>query len=225
MRATVQPLRPSTPTPARSAERQRLAEAIERLSEARADLARLAAARAKTPQPWQVSGEVEAARAALDEARADEPERLVGQLLGEEAHGADPVAVANAALREAEAKLTRSREVRSLLDERERAATSALEAAEGAVRTARAAVLQADPAVVALLAGHREAQRRAAEIAASLGHVGATGIPHAHRHWDDQRHEFATRDLSAAATWAAAVAALATDPDAPLPGDPPPAAA
>src|SRR4051812_29394608 len=93
---------PAERAPARTAERERLAEAIGKSRGAAAALERVERAVERGLESRSLLREaVDAAEAALAKAEEEEPQRYVDQLLGEAENGPLPVAAAKAAVAEA----------------------------------------------------------------------------------------------------------------------------
>ena len=92
------------------------------------------------------------------------------------------------------------------------------------VRSAVCDLLKVEPRVRALLAAHREAQHRVADLGAAIAEVSrANGLSYTEGCWDAapiQDAAFYARHAAAAAPWCAAITALADDPDTKLPTKP-----
>ena len=102
--------------PVRSPERQRLAERIAAHAEAVQRTERVGEAwRRVDDQLTQLRSAVRAAEEALADARANAPQQLVEQVLGEAADDGPTVAQAEAQLRDARARLAEARRTRALL--------------------------------------------------------------------------------------------------------------
>lgn len=228
MAAKVQPFRPAAPA-ARSTERTRLAEAIERHKVAAERFERIHSAGATIWQTTSAARQaVETAEAALAEAKAAAPRLLVARLIGEADDGAPTVEAATAGLAEANAALDLAERTRDALRDQEGAAERDLAGAARALTSAIAAIVAPSPAVAKLLADYDAAQRRVAGLSAVFDFLGLTRLPAAGQHWFAIRDPDFAADRAATAPWAFALAALETDPDTPLPGDDadaPPAAA
>lgn len=213
MPAKITPLRPAPAAPARSPERQMLADAIARYDRVAEALARLDAGLAalRSGAPYAAH---EAAEAALADAKLAAPQRLVAEALGEAVPGGQSVADAEKALAEAAAALATHRAAIREVETRRAAAEA--EAARAADRRADAvrAVVVADPATARLVAAFGDAQRRLTDLRrAVLGLSLPQGVA------TDFALDYMPPwpDLPTAPLWRAAVSALRDDPDSPLP--------
>jgi hypothetical protein len=215
--------------PPRSPERQRLAEAIDRLAAATTRAERVAeAGRRASRELFDEALPAESAAAeALAEARQRRPQAIVDRLLGAVPSGAPTLTEAEAALRRAEERVAETREARSLLEVEASRASDALHAEQRNLGNAVAAVVEADPARDAALIEFKMVANRALRLAMALktaglelrdvdGHglrLGVADVP------TPLGSSSAFRPDSA---WQSALAALRKDPDAPLPGLPEP---
>ena len=201
--------------PPRSAERQTLAEAIDRHREENAHLESLRAALEN------ISGEIfgdagaalSRAEAALVEAKADESRHLAAVALGQ-AMAEDPVKAATLALEDARGKVDKLRKTRTALEAEQKAAERALMYAEMRRDEAVSAAVKADPAVRQLVAAFNEAERNYMSLRQVMGIVGTERLPDEAKFWDSI-HRWS--EMPGAAQWKAALAALRTDADAALP--------
>jgi hypothetical protein len=201
--------RVSTP-PARSAERQALANAIARRGDADARLAQLNAARQKATHKWWVAHEAcREAAAALDEARSRESANLAAAALGEKPTGPS--------LEELQEKLSVANRTYDLerrtiaaLDEQ---LAEAKQQADGPIIGLKQhvnAVIASEPAVANLV---ERRSRTARELTALDVTLHALSLP---LKMQSQAGFFATFDHDAMADpkWTAWISALSTDPDA-----------
>ena len=202
-------------------ERAALATAIARHADAAERLDRIRSALDRLPSSDEMASKLEAATAALADARLTENANTVARLLGEPADP-DPVPAAKAAHAETADSLAQVRQQRDLLAGQERQAETTLSYRLMDLKRDLAAVLQASPAVAALAEAFAAAQRRVVELRAALRAVSAAnGIPESHRLWEALPGDgFFPDRLPAVAAWRAAIAALAQDPNTPLPGLP-----
>jgi hypothetical protein len=208
MAAAVQPLHPA---PTRTPERERLAAAIERRTAAGDHLARIRQAQpAARTRVSENEAAVEAAEAALRQAKADEPRRLAAQAIGEDAGSVDDVATATAAAATASEALDLARRVLRALAEREREAQEAINAAVDGVRKAARAVLNV---ALAPLAREFVAARERAAIIENI----AAQLPPGSCPVDASRWPSADIGRDAARGWQTALDALEHDADARLP--------
>jgi hypothetical protein len=211
----------TTTTSPRSPERARLAAMIERHREATAAVARLAQARERAPRPWSFDARLDAAQAALDEARGGAPARAVAELLGEAVEPALSVTATTATLAEIEQEASKAREIHKLLDDREREAAEEVSLAETLLRAAIADTCTLAPEIAGLFVELDAAEVQLAAVRAALLALGPTRLPNTSRArlWDLPRGNW--RDeamrLPVFAEWRAAIEALRLDPDAPLP--------
>ncbi len=213
--------------PARSPERERLSDAQERLKAAEHRLANVEAAEQLRFTAAQAARRVaEAAAKAVDEAR--EPERVAAEFLEPGAPPAASLADAERRLGGAQAEVTRLTEARVALEDAEKQAEAEIEAARREVRRRVAHVIRSEFHIGDLLATAREAQESLTAMRVVLRWLAGNGFEEQSlRHFLMQNHlpgavgsvEF--EDWSrhpATAPWNAAVDALLSDPDAPLPG-------
>jgi hypothetical protein len=205
---------PRTAAPSRNPERQKLAEAIERLSALDGQLKRLAEARPRLDWGGK-SRAVDAARAALAAAKERAPEVLVAKAMGEPFDPALTVEHAASLLADAERDLAEATEADKLLrdeitvveERRERARNGRTDAVREVLRTA--------PEVVALCTRVEETRQRLHAATWALSAIGLGGLPAGYR-WDGVLWG---RDNGSGAPWRTAIAALERDPDAALPSE------
>jgi hypothetical protein len=213
MSATVQPLRPA---PVRPAERQRLADAVEKLVGVDKEVARLREAQEKVGSIGRAIIHREELEEKLAEARSGEADWTVKVLLGE-AKGTGPLVALVEQVAEAKAEEERRRDVHQILNRRIDAAEADRRFAAGNVQAAVIAVIASSTEVAALLARHGEQSR---ELIATEMMINAVGVAVPFR----GRPVAENGRLPQIAAWRAAYAALASDPDAALPAvDTPPA--
>ena len=166
-----------------------------------------------------------AARERLDEAREAAPELLVDRLLGDAPTCGATVADFEAALAEAEAAVEENRRARRVLGDEADRAQIAIGQARKAVDAAIAAVVGSDPARQAVLDEFNKCARRAlrcAKVLRTAGMIvrGAEAHGLAFRITDAAVPVGKTAFTPPDRDWAAALAALWSDADAPLPGLP-----
>jgi chromosome segregation ATPase len=201
--------------PPRTPERESLAEAIARHAEATDQLAAVRAARERTEEARHSAEEATAkAKAAIEQAKIDTAAALVGGTPG--APGTS-VKAARAALQDCEDALEAAVAAGSVLAESAEEAERELARAERDVDRAVEAVVKASTEIRALVGRLKTAYAELVDVRNALRAVqsrlpddlkilGSVDIPSIHQD-----------DLKLAATWRAAIAALATDPDALLP--------
>ncbi len=202
-----------TVPPERSHERQRLAEVIGEHEALKAKLAKLrhAAERAQN-DIFAASRATDKAHAELAEAKAAEEENLVADYVTG-ANKAPDIEAKSAAATMAEAALDRARKIRDALDGEIREFDSELRWSQDRIDQAIHAVIAADPATRELFDRHRKARETMIDAAAALN-VIALGLPQEFRHWGSWPSNAVT---PSEAPWRAALLALETDADAPLP--------
>jgi multidrug resistance efflux pump len=127
---------------------------------------------------------------------------------------ASPVKAAAAAVEEANARLATARQMRDALEQEEKAADSELTWAKSKLDDAVNAAVKADPATARLVAAFNEAERNYISLRQAMGVVGTSRLPQGSEFWDCQHTWPALTDAPA---WQAAIEALRTDADAPLP--------
>jgi hypothetical protein len=216
--------------PARSPERQRLADAIERHAEATTQAERVAQVQRRMHDEFfsRRLPDQQAAEEALAEAREREPRRLVDAVLGVTA---DPtlatVAEAEAALAVAQQAVGDARRASPLLDEEARRAE--FDVSEAARRLGQAfdEVVRSDESRSAQLGELNRLIDRALDVARGLRTGGLTALG-GRKHGLVLRIEEEPAPLGTAVlfkpdpAWLSALAALRRDPDAALPGLPDP---
>jgi len=217
------------PPPPRTAERARLAAAIERKSDAEFQLARVGDALEKIDETIfeRLEPAVRRAREDLDGAIAAAPRALVAKALGETPEAGPTVAEAEAALAAASKELADARQARSLLRDEQRHREYAVDQAGKRVDEAAKGVVASDPARQAVLDEFFRCGRRALHCAQILRTVG-TPIQGAQAHGLMFRITDAPVPIDRVAFrpdpgWLSALAALREDADAAFPPLPEPA--
>jgi hypothetical protein len=197
--------------PARSVERQRLAEAIGRFHEGADDLDRIERAIAKITDD-RIADRVAVGRAreGLKVARASQSSILVARALGEMYDQPD-IATAEATLTACEAKLEDGRAALKTLEHERERVRSALGLVEMTLRRCVADAVAADPALAALRA---EFERCRLRLSVLIGALLGAGVTTSRVAWEDSA-------FIPAADWVNALVALRSDADARLPGIPP----
>jgi hypothetical protein len=203
--------------PLRSPEREQLAEAIARHDAARERLAAIKTAQERAfDNVLNLKDAAAEATTALEQAKADEPRQLVESFIGgTTAEVASPVRAAAAAVEEANARLAAARQMREALSGEEKAAERELQWAEIKLGDAVREAVKADPATARLVAAFNEAERNYKELQQSLGIIGTDRLPEAAKFWNCVHR---SEELPNAKQWRAALEALRTDANAPLPG-------
>jgi hypothetical protein len=196
---------------ARSPERQRLADAIERHRERADDLSRVERAIQKISET-RIEDRVGIGRArdAVSIARGAQSEILVMQALGEELVDQPDLAAAERTLAECEAKLDAGRASLKLLERERTRVSSALDLAEGALKRAVKDVIANDPALAALRA---EFERTRLHLSQIIGCLLASGHEVSRVAWTEVAF---VPDRA----WTDALTRLREDPDAVLPAPP-----
>ncbi len=199
--------------PERSAARQNLADAIASWRQAVADLARVDEAQGRLGFAWTKTAALEAARSALEDARAAEASFLVDELLGKSDDGNSPVVEAEEALRDAENDDRRYHKMFELLAAEHEAAERRLKSQAMAVELRRADVLRAEGVGEQLRAEREALFRQLAANAARWRALPGGSWPKGMVTWNSMPEaDYSTDDV-----WSAAIEALKTDADAPLP--------
>jgi hypothetical protein len=225
------PSAPSEPSPPdllrRSPERQRLAEAISCHAEAAERLRRVEEAQRRLHDEFfdrLLPAESEA-REALAAAKEGEPARLVAEALGDGGAACLSVADAEISLSKAERKVSEVRRARSLLDVEAADRGQAVEAARHRLDEAVRDAVAAAPEKAALAAEYYAGAKRTLQLARALKTIAVEIRVKAHGlQVIVENDPMGMHDASLGrpdSAWAAAVAALRGDPDAPLPGLPP----
>lgn len=205
----------TTSDPPRSPEREALAEAIDRRDAAQAHLPRLQAAIENTVQLLHDAMDaLDGAEQELKKAKASESRHLSAVALGEVTEDMSQIKIAERAVADAQARCDTARHTRIALEQEARATEAEIEKARlYAVEPAIREVIKSEAPVEKLLADFAAVRRdyvmrrRVLEWLASNGEIKLpSGI-------NDEPHEW----TAAREPWDAAVSALATDPDAPLP--------
>jgi hypothetical protein len=212
----VQALRPvPAEPPPRSPERITLAAAIERHAGLVRHLtANMAAQEALHEVINAARDRVEAAGAAVEQAKVDAAQHLTASAMG--TAGAAPVSVkaARTAAQDAQDDLDAALAARAALEKQRGPAENAVSLAEYTLNIAVRNVIRGDSTVVALVARFTALHRQFASLCAPLQYLdSANMLPEDLKAW---RRE-PTMPGDSAAPWKAAVAALASDADAPLP--------
>ena len=201
--------------PPRTPEREALAEAIARRDTATKQLVRIAAAHEHASETvYDLKDSVDKAIATLDEAKAGEGSYLAAVALGDADAALSPVKAAAAAVEEANDQLGTARRTRDALEAEMKAVESELMWAKSKLDEAVGDAVKADPATARLVAVFNEAERRFMSLRQAMGVVGTSRLPKGSEFWDCQHNWPALTD---APVWQAAVTALASDADAPLP--------
>src|SRR5664279_2077462 len=201
--------------PPRSPEREQLAAAQERHGAATKQLVRIQAAHERAADTvYEAKDSVAKAIAALDEAKAGEGSYLAAAALGEADAALSPVKTAAAAVEQANDQLGTARHMRDALEAEIKSAERELMWAKSKLDDAVNDAVKADPATARLVATFSEAERRFMSLRQAMGVVGTSRLPQGSEFWDCQHNWPALTD---APVWQAAVTALRTDADAPLP--------
>jgi chromosome segregation ATPase len=200
--------------PPRSPEREQLAEAIARRDTATKQLVRIAAAHERVSNTiYDLKDSVDKAIATLDEEKAGEGSYLAAVALGEADAALSPVKAAAAVVEEANDQLGTARRTRDALEAEMKAVESELMWAKSKLDDAVRDVVRADPAIRKLAADHAAANRHYNDLHRAMETVQYF-LPDDLKFWHGTGR---WPDLAAAATWSAAITALASDADAPLP--------
>jgi hypothetical protein len=210
------------PPPPRSAERQALAEAVERHREASERLQRL---RAALGQARRDSTDrfiaAESAERELTEAKRREPHRRAAELLGEVAPSGVSLAEAQLALTEARAAYDETKDVAGVLE----AEIGGIGGAEfrvshtqSAVERALGAVIAADPAIAWLTEAFDAARAEVAALSAVLKFIGLVQLPDHLQSWFAENRPLPPRSPLVPAWRDAIDALLRGEVDTPLPG-------
>jgi hypothetical protein len=202
-----------------SVARQHLADIISRVAQIEAELDRLAEARTKIGRP-QIDAITEA-EAALAEAHAREPHRLVDEALGRTGNEQPTVAECETALAGVKAEMERRRGAQVLLDGEQARLESRLRFAVADRREAIGAVVRAE-ALASLFAEFDAALDRVAELRSIFD---ALGLAMTQRDLDHAAVIGRNGTGRGRAAWRVALAALEADAAAPLPDAEPPSAA
>jgi hypothetical protein len=170
--------------PQRTAERQKLAEAIEQHARAvqRLEHVREAWSRLRLNEAGADREKAQAERALAD-ARERAPRLMVAQLLGGQTEAAVSVEDAAAALAAATQAVEDAAQARTLLLEEERAAEQAIEWASGRRRDAINEVLRMSQEVGQLCARIEATRQLLHDLTWALSAVGLTRLPQGF-HWD-----------------------------------------
>jgi chromosome segregation ATPase len=207
-------LRLATEPPERTPERQSLAQAIARHDAAAKRLAAITAAHERASGAvYDLKDGVDKAIAALDEAKAGEGSYLAAIALGEADATLSPVKTAAANVEQANDQLGTVRRTRDALEAEMKAVESELMWAKSKLDDAVRDVVRADPAIRKLAGDHAAADRHYNDLHRAMETV-QNFLPDDLKFWHGTGR---WPDLAAAATWSAAITALAGDADAPLP--------
>jgi hypothetical protein len=200
--------------PERSAERSRLAEAIEYLAALDKQLARLAEARQRLDRRGREDA-LAVARRGLDEAKANAPSILVAKALGEPVDAAQTTATAEELLAAAQRSLAEAVTADRLLADEMRIVEDRCATARLARDSAVDAVVRASPEIAVLCARIEQRRQELYDYTWTIsGAGGAAVLPPGH-FWDGVLWGV---DRGCGAVWKAARAALEQDADAELPG-------
>lgn len=209
----------------RSPERQRLAEAIERVTGIEAAIADVAAAHLRTGDASELDAAIRDAERDIAGAHAREPARLVDEALGRPVSSLPSIGDAEAKLTELRDEAERRRSVRQLLRQEEATLDTRLSYAVRSRNEAIAAVLATDPAITNLFAELIAARATVARIENAFHALNGApalrdlaSVPSDWSRWDRLEARNAPELVDAVAAWSAAPGLLATDPDAALPG-------
>ena len=201
--------------PPRTPQREDLAEAIARRDTATKYLTRIQAAHERASETvYDLKDSVDKAIAMLDEAKAGEGSYLAAVALGEADAALSPIKTAAAAVEEANDQLYTARHMRDALEAEIKSAERELMWAKSKLDDAVNDAVKADPATARLVAVFNEAERRFMSLRQAMGVVGTSRLPQGCEFWDCQ-HSWP--ELPGAPVWQAAIEALRTDADAPLP--------
>jgi hypothetical protein len=208
---------PADEAPARTPERQVLAERIARRNEARAQHARLTEARERLNLRGLRDTRDEAAEA-LRQAETSARRQFVDRFLsGATAVDAVTVATATETLARAQQRYDEAAAADKLIEAELADVASHISIAQLGVARAVSDVLRTDSAVRAVLRRYEEMQQALADLAHCLGViVSANGIPPDKRLWDIPGRLYP--DPALAGFWAAAIEMLGRDADTELPG-------
>jgi chromosome segregation ATPase len=192
-----------------SSERADLADRIERHRAALAELEKLRDARERAAALVRAAKEdVRSAETALDRCDAEAVSALIG--------GGDIAdeAKLRAEVQAAQQRLDTLRKAAVTIEEPIKQAESRVGIIEVRVKTAIVGLIKGDAATHALIARYRDAARGYEDARRAMAYLDSLGALPENSHWQ------ATPpwpDLAGAAPWQAAVEALLTDADAPLP--------
>jgi len=201
--------------PPRSPEREQLAAAQERHGAATKQLVRIRAAHERAADTvYEAKDAVDKAIATLDEAKAGEGSYLAAAALGEADAALSPVKTAAAAVEQANDQLGTARHMRDALEAEIKSAERELMWAKSKLDDAVNDAVRADPATAQLFAEFSKVERRFMSLRQAMGVVGTSRLPQGCEFWDCQ-HSWP--ELPGAPVWQAAIEALRTDADAPLP--------
>jgi len=203
--------------PPRSPERVELASVIERHSAALAVRDRVRAAQERAAdQLYREGGAIDTARktkAAVEEARASEVHHLAAAFIDGATAEPSLMEAATAAAEAADAELARVRRTIAALEQEAADAERDLGFVAMAVDAAVRDVVRADPAIRKLAGDHAAADRHYNDLHRAMETM-QNFLPDDLKFWHGTGR---WPDLAAAATWSAAITALASDADAPLP--------
>jgi chromosome segregation ATPase len=207
-------LRLATEPPERTPERQSLALAIARHDATAKRLAAITAAHERASGAvYDLKDGVDKAIAALDEAKAGEGSYLAAIALGEADATLSSVKTAAANVEQANDQLGTVCRTRDALEAEMKAVESELMWAKSKLDDAVRDVVRADPAIRKLAGDHAAADRHYNDLHRAMETV-QNFLPDDLKFWHGTGR---WPDLAAAATWSAAITALASDADAALP--------
>jgi chromosome segregation ATPase len=198
--------------PQRSAERQKLADCITRLEQAKAELARLQEAEQRHfEERIAASHTLDTAAATLENLRADEEQIALAEFMGDGTE-AEKLRAAHRAVEAAQSRCEQADRVSAALRNRLRAAEENVGVCETSLRSAWLAALTADPAIAALVARFKKIHHELYDL---LQVVELTRAAHGFSfHPLDPPRDL---DRALLARWQQALDALMHDPDAELP--------
>jgi hypothetical protein len=201
--------------PPRSPERQRLADAIYRLQQAKAGLTELQAAEQRHfEERIAASAALDAAAATLEKLQADEEQIALAEFMGDGTE-AEKLRAAHRAVEAAQSRCEQADRVGAVLRSRLRAAEERVAVCEGSLRAAKLAAISSDPAILDLLRRWQDARR----VLLGLRPIMQLCNPYfAHGTvWDAAEPFLADIPGAELSQWQAAIKALESDPDAMLP--------
>lgn len=201
-------------SPRRTPEREALAEAVERHAEIVRRLAAIEAAQQTArSEHYAASAAADAAPAAIERAKGDVARHLTDVAMGTAGPAPKSVQHFRAKAQEAQDARDAAQSARDALAEQHRAEADSLVVARLNLDSRIKAVIAAEAPVEKLVANYRAAHREFATRQRVLEWLEGRGAIPRDVFWRRDRGDL----LDGAAPWEAAVTALATDPDAPLP--------
>jgi hypothetical protein len=200
----------------RSAARIVLAAAIERHAEATRELAANEAAQLKAEAArGEAADAVERAQLALEEAKSAAAKHLTRTIMGTAGDAPQSIKDARAALTDATDSLEVAGEAFDALVKERPSVAQEVSFAQFGLRDKLRDLVRSDLAVKELVERYTELHRRAVDVRRALELLDRNSmIPDEFRGWNVERE---WPDLQAAASWRAAISALESDADAPLP--------